>query len=225
MKARTRGAGLIPRGCASSPRGSSGYPEFVVQALKTTGAEKVRWNLTDLFTSPDDPKIEATLKDALERAKAFEAKYRGKVTSLEPKEFAAMMRELADYEEESARPEVYAYMLHSQDTQDHPAGRLLARVREAGAERGSHMVFFSLELAQISDEQAAMLYADPEAATYHHTVQELALDQALNLLREPDRDVRRKASGAVTEALRGDVRTRGYIFNVILQEKAIDDRL
>src|SRR5438876_685809 len=158
MKARTRGAGLIPRGCASSPMGSSGYPEFVVQALKTTGAEKVRWNLTDLFTSPDDPKIEATLKDALERAKAFEAKYRGKVTSLEPKEFATMMRELADYEEESARPEVYAYMLHSQDTQDHPAGRLLA-------------------------------------------------------------------SGAVTEALRGDVRTRGYIFNVILQEKAIDDRL
>ncbi len=244
----------------------------MVQALKTTGAEKVRWNLTDLFTSPDDPKIEATLKDALERAKAFEAKYRGKVTSLEPKEFAAMMRELADYEEESARPEVYAYMLHSQDTQDHPAGRLLARVREAGAERGSHMVFISLELAQISDEQAAMLYADPDSATYRHTVeearkfrphqmsepeervltdfspvgtgawvrlfeelcariqvevdgQELALDQALNLLREPDRDVRRKASGAVTEALRGDVRTRGYIFNVILQEKAIDDRL
>src|SRR5205085_9649315 len=55
--------------------------------------------------------------------------------------------------------------------------------------------------------------------------QQLALDQALNLLREPDRNVRRKASGAVTEALQGDIRTRGYIFNVILQEKAIDDRL
>jgi oligoendopeptidase F len=241
-------------------------------AVKTTGAEDVRWDLSDLFASPDDPAIEATLARDLERAKAFESKYKGRVSTLEPTEFAAMMRELADYDESSVRPEVYAYMLHSQDTQDHAAGRLLARVREAGAERGSHMVFFALELAQVSDEQAQRLYADPDASVYRHTVDEarkfrphqlsepeervltdfspvgtpawvrlfeelcarvrvqldgkdLVLDQALNLLREPDRSLRRKASGAITEALRGDIRTRGYIFNVILQDKAIDDRL
>jgi oligoendopeptidase F len=244
----------------------------VAQAAVKTGAEEVRWDLTDLFSSPDDPKLEEALKRELERARAFEAKYKGKVASLEPTAFAEMMRELAEYEESSARPEVYAYMLHSQDTQDHKAGRLLARVREAGAERGSHMVFFSLELAQITDEHAANLYGDPDAAKYRHTVEEarkfrphqlsepeervltdfspvgsaawvrlfeelcarirvdvdgrqLALDEALNLLREPDRDVRRQASAAVTEALKGDIRTRGYIYNVILQDKAIDDRL
>jgi oligoendopeptidase F len=37
--------------------------------------------------------------------------------------------------------------------------------------------------------------------------------------------VRRKANAAVTEALSQDVRTRAYVFNVILQEKSIDDRL
>jgi len=262
--------GLTPGGCASWP---SGYPEFqVAQALKMTGAEDVRWNLSDLFASPDDPKIEAALARDLERAKAFEATYKGKVATLEPKPFAAMMRELADYEESSTRAEVYAYMLHSENTQDNAAGRLLARVREASAERGSHMVFFALELAQITDEHAAKLYADPESAIYRHTVDEarkfrphqlsepeervltdfspvgssswvrlfeelcarirvevdgrdLALDQALTLLREPDREVRRQASAALTRALSGDLRTRGYIFNVILQEKAIDDRL
>ena len=244
----------------------------MAQALETTGAEHVRWNLSDLFASPDDPSIEASLERDLERAKAFEAGYRGKVATLAPTPFAAMMRELAAYEESASLPEVYAYMLHSQNTQDHAAGRLLARVREASAERGSHMVFFSLELAQITDEHAAALFANPESAEYRHTVEEarkfrphqlsepeervltdfspvgnaswvrlfeelcariqvdidgreLALDQALNLLREPDRDIRRKASGAVTKALQGDLRTRGYIFNVILQEKAIDDRL
>ena len=262
--------GLTPGGCASWP---SGYPEFqVAQALKMTGAEDVRWNLSDLFASPDDPKIEAALARDLERAKAFEATYKGKVATLEPKPFAAMMRELADYEESSTRAEVYAYMLHSENTQDNAAGRLLARVREASAERGSHMVFFALELAQITDEHAVKLYADPESAIYRHTVDEarkfrphqlsepeervltdfspvgssswvrlfeelcarirvevdgrdLALDQALTLLREPDREVRRQASAALTRALSGDLRTRGYIFNVILQEKAIDDRL
>jgi len=240
--------------------------------VRSTGAEKIRWDLSDLFSSPDDPGIEATLEQELERARSFESKYRGKVATLDPQAFAAMMRELGEYEESAARPEVYAYMLHSQDTQDHAAGRLLARVREASAERGSHMVFFPLELAQVTDEHAATLYADPDAATYRHTVEEarkfrphqlsepeervltdfspvgsaawvrlfeelcarirvdvegreLALDEALNLLREPDRDIRRKASGAVTRALNDDIRTRGYIFNVILQDKAIDDRL
>ena len=242
------------------------------QAVKTTGAEDVRWDLTDLFQSAADPKIESVLGRELERAREFETTYKGQIASLEPKAFAEMMDELAEYEESAARPEVYAYMLHSQDTQDHAAGRLLARVREASAERGSHMVFFALELAQLTDEQANKLYADPAAAKYKHTVEEarkfrphqlsepeervltdfspvgsaawtrlfeelcarirvdvdgkqLALDEALNLLREPDRNVRRKASGAVTEALRGDIKTRGYIFNVILQDKAIDDRL
>ena len=244
----------------------------MAEALKTTGAEEVRWDLGDLFSSPDDPAIEAALARELERAKSLEARFKGKVATLDPKTFAAMMRELADHEESAAKPEVYAYMLHSQDTQDHAAGRLLARVREAAAERGVHLVFFPLELAQITDEQAASLYADPEAVAYRHFVEherkfrphqlsepeervltdfspvgngawvrlfeelcarirvdlggeQVQLDVALNLLREPDREVRRKASGAITEALRGDIRTRGYIFNVILQEKAIDDRV
>src|SRR6202158_6240781 len=244
----------------------------MAQATKTTGAEKVRWDLSDLFKSPTDPALETTLAKSLELAKEFEAKYKGKVTSLEPPEFAAMMKELEENEEEATKPEVYAYLLHSQNTQDPAAGRLLARAREATAERGSHGVFFSLELAQVSDEQAARLYAHPESARYKHTVEEarkfrphqlsepeervltefspvgdsawnrlfeelcagirvpmngrdLALEEALTMLREPDRELRQSASHAITEALDRDIRTRGYIFNVILQEKAIDDRL
>jgi len=244
----------------------------MAQATARTGAEEIRWNLSDLFVSADDPQIEQVLARELDRAKAFEQRYRGKVASLAPKDFAAMMRELGEYEESASKPEVYAYMLHSQDTQDHAAGRLLARVREAGAERSSHMVFISLELAQIADDHAAQLFAHPESAQYRHTVEEarkfrphqlsepeervltdfspvgtgawvrlfeelcarievpiegesVPLDVALNVLREPDRAARRGASAAITEALRADIKTRAYIFNVILQEKAIDDRL
>jgi oligoendopeptidase F len=144
----------------------------VVKALKQTGAESVRWDLSDLYTSPTDPALETTLSRALERALTFESEYKGKVATLEPHEFAEMMRELEQNEEEAAKPEVYAYLLHSQNTQDAAAGRVLARVREAAAERGSHGVFFMLELAQVTDEQAAKLYAHPESARYRHTVEE-----------------------------------------------------
>src|SRR6202165_2978353 len=108
----------------------------MAQATKTTGAEKVRWDLSDLFKSPTDPALEQTIAESLKHAKEFEAKYKGKVTTLEPPGFAAMMHELEENEEQATKPEVYAYLLHSQNTQDPAAGRLLARVREAAAERG-----------------------------------------------------------------------------------------
>ena len=53
----------------------------------------------------------------------------------------------------------------------------------------------------------------------------VALDQALSLLHSPDREVRRGAAEAVTEALQPGLRTRAYIFNTLLQDKATDDRL
>ena len=41
----------------------------------------------------------------------------------------------------------------------------------------------------------------------------------------PDRDVRRTTAEAVTTALAPGLRTRAYIFNTLLQDKAVDDRL
>ncbi len=48
---------------------------------------------------------------------------------------------------------------------------------------------------------------------------------ALSSLHSPDRDVRRGAAEAVTAALEPGLRTRAYVFNTLLQDKATDDRL
>src|SRR5258708_8740847 len=93
--------------------------------MKQTGAESIRWDLSDLYTSPTDPALEATLARALERARAFEAAYKGKVAMLAPHEFAEMMRELEQNEEEAAKPEVYAYLLHTHHPPAPPAARIL----------------------------------------------------------------------------------------------------
>jgi oligoendopeptidase F len=51
------------------------------------------------------------------------------------------------------------------------------------------------------------------------------LDVALARLMSPDREVRRTTAAAVTAALGPGLRTRGYIYNTIAQDKATDDRL
>ena len=239
-----------------------------------TGAEDVRWRLDELFSSPDDPAIERTLAEALEFAKKFDRAYRGRIAELSPAEFTAMMESLEQHYVSSAKPGVYAHLLHSLDTRDHGAGRLVARNRESAAERGVHLVFFGLEVAALTDEQCERLFADPRAARYRHAVDqerryrnhqlteveerlltevsptatsawsrlfeelcaavrvdlgpdrgEVPLPVALAMLREADRSLREHASHTIGRALRADVRTRAYIFNVILQDKAISDRL
>ena len=239
-----------------------------------TGAEDVRWRLDELYSSPEDPEIERTLESGLAFATQFDRTYRGRIARLSPAEFAAMMESLEQHYVTSARPGLYAHLLHSLDTRDHAAGRLVARNREAAAERGVHLVFFGLEVAALTDEECERLFTDPRAAQYRHTVEqerryrnhqlteveerllteisptatsawsrlfeelcaavhvdlgpdrgEVTLPVALAMLREADRSVREHATHAVAGALGADVRTRAYIFNVILQDKAISDRL
>jgi oligoendopeptidase F len=48
---------------------------------------------------------------------------------------------------------------------------------------------------------------------------------ALSRLLSPDRDVRATAAQAVTAALGPGLRTRAYVFNTLLQDKAVEDRL
>jgi oligoendopeptidase F len=54
---------------------------------------------------------------------------------------------------------------------------------------------------------------------------EVTLDIALSSLHDPDRKVREATAGAITEALEPGLRTRAYVFNTLLQDKAIKDRL
>jgi len=55
--------------------------------------------------------------------------------------------------------------------------------------------------------------------------QALTLDGALARLMSPDREVRRAAAEGVTEALAPGLRTRAFVFNTLLHDKAVDDRL
>ena len=55
--------------------------------------------------------------------------------------------------------------------------------------------------------------------------QPVGLDQALARLASPDREERRTVAEAVTAALNDGLRTRGFVLNTLLHDKAVDDRL
>jgi oligoendopeptidase F len=53
----------------------------------------------------------------------------------------------------------------------------------------------------------------------------LTLDVALSRLLAPEREARRTAAEAITGALEPGVRTRAFIYNTLVHDKAVDDRL
>ena len=55
--------------------------------------------------------------------------------------------------------------------------------------------------------------------------EQVALDAALSRLASPDRTERQAVAEGVTEALQPGLRTRAFIYNTLLHDKAVDDRL
>jgi oligoendopeptidase F len=55
--------------------------------------------------------------------------------------------------------------------------------------------------------------------------QEVTLDVALSRLQAADREVRRSAAEAVSRTLEPGLRTRGFIYNTLVYDKSVEDRL
>ncbi|MGE3809165.1 MAG: M3 family oligoendopeptidase [Gemmataceae bacterium] len=138
------------------------------QAPKST-ADGIAWDLGDLYASVDDPRIGTDLKQSLERAQAFEKKYRGVIES--GPSAAVLLEAVTELEslyEQMDRPAAYASLLHSAKTDDPKHGALLTRTREERTAINKHLIFFDLEWVKLADEPARKLITAPELKKYRH---------------------------------------------------------
>jgi oligoendopeptidase F len=89
-----------------------------------------------------------------------------------------------------------------------PEERLLAEKSVTGASAWSRLF----------DELTSAIRLDLDGS-------DVGLEQGLSLLQSPDRAVRQRAAEAVTAGLAPGLRTRAFVFNTLLADKATDDRL
>src|SRR5574341_581747 len=133
-----------------------------------TGAEEVRWDLSDLYAGADDPALDRNLDEADARAEKLGEQYRGKVASLSAAELLEVIREYEEITETAHRIGAFAYMLWTTNTEDPAAGALLAKATERTSRLGQKLVFFELEWANTPDDKASALMNDPALAHYRH---------------------------------------------------------
>jgi oligoendopeptidase F len=139
--------------------------------MTTHSAEGVRWNLTDLFTAHDDPRIEETLKDCHERAEAFEQKFRTVAENPENLKTEVLLSALKTLEtiyEALGRVGSYAGLLYASDTTNPEYQNLEQKVEQRSTDIRNLLLFFELQWLKVDDATANRLIADPALRPYSH---------------------------------------------------------
>src|SRR3954470_7942246 len=234
-------------------------------------ASDVAWDLEPLVEDKGAAGVDEHLAAAEACATRIE-EARGTVADLDAAGLAAVMQRVAELQEHLGRAGNYAGLRFTVDTSDPERGALMQWVEEESTAIAMRAIFLELEWAEVPDDRAEALLADPALDFCAHYLRsarryrphlltepeekilaekdvtgssawarlfseltstitvdldgmQVGLEQGLSVLGSPDRADRAAAAAAVTEGLAPGLRTRGFVFNTLLADKATDDRL
>ncbi len=131
-------------------------------------AAGVAWDLSDLYTAPDDPTLERDLDDAFAEAEALASELRGRVGSLTASELASALDRLEALEEKVGRAGSYAGLLFAADTTPPEHGALYQKVQERGSAIRNELLFLELEWVALADDVVDALLAEPVLEKRRH---------------------------------------------------------
>ncbi|GIW39687.1 MAG: oligoendopeptidase F [Candidatus Binatia bacterium] len=178
-----------------------------------------RWDLGDLYRGPDDPRIAGDLARALDLARDFEARYRGRLRApggMDPAGLAAALRRYEELLELVAKPLSYAELLHAASSLEPSHGVLLGRARETKTELRNRTRFFELEWIRLPEDRAATFLGSPELAPWKHFLGKLRRYRPHVLEEREERILDEKADAGV--------RAFGRLFDEVLAEAIFEVR-
>lgn len=141
-----------------------------MQATPSSAAGVV-WDLNDLFTAHDDPRIEETLRSIQERAEAFARRYRGTVQVPGGPTAAHLLealREIEALDDGMSRVASFADLLYSSDSLRAEHQNLQQQVEQRMTAIRNSLLFFDLEWLDLEEEAASRLISDPLLSGYRH---------------------------------------------------------
>jgi oligoendopeptidase F len=144
--------------------------------MTANSAHGITWDLSDLFSSYDDPRIDATLKECRAQAEAFAQRYRGRIEdadSLTAETVFQALQALEAIQESLNRVGSYAGLLYASDTSRPEYQDLEQRVEQRSTEIKNLLLFFELEWLRLDDPTANRLTEDPVLANHRHYLESL----------------------------------------------------
>jgi oligoendopeptidase F len=135
-----------------------------------TSTDPLRWDLTSIYSSLTDSRIDTDLKTALSDAQALSAKFKGRVSSLSPVDALEMITGLEDVQYRMHRPSWFAGLMFSAQTDDAGVKALQDRVRAAATGIANEITWAELELTQLPESTMNTWLASSELSAYRHFI-------------------------------------------------------
>ena len=144
--------------------------------MATNSAEGITWDLSDLFSSYDDPRIEATLNECRACAEAFAGQFRSRIEqpeNLTAKILSQALQKLEIIHESLNRAGSYSGLLYAADTSRPDYQDLEQKAEQRMTEIRNLLLFFELEWLKVEDKTAERLIEEPALANYRHYLKSL----------------------------------------------------
>ncbi|MFW5678915.1 MAG: M3 family oligoendopeptidase [Pseudomonadota bacterium] len=153
-----------------------------------------RWDLSDLYTAPDDPALTADLERAEAEAKAIEADYKGRLDQLDGDALAAMIRRYEAVSETAGKVYSYASLRFAAQRDDAEIGRFFQAMQERLNALTTPLLFVTLELNRLEDESlGAKIEASADLAHYRPWLRDVRAFRPHQLSDEVEKTLHEKA--------------------------------
>jgi len=139
-------------------------------------AKGIRWDLSDLYASIHDPKIDADLKLALSKARNFEQKYKPSIQNLGPESVGGLQALLKDLKAIALLTQklgAFAHLQFAEKTNDPKAGAFMQKIQVELTEVQSHLIFFEVEWNKLAEDKASEILKDDRLKPEKHFLEKM----------------------------------------------------
>ncbi len=138
-------------------------------------AKDIRWDLSDLYQSIQDPRIEADLKLSESKAIEFANKYKT-IFEKQPNGHASLAALMKDYKEIvtlMTKPGVFAHLSFAEKTNDPAVGAFMQKMQVRLTDISSHLIFFEVQWNRLEPKTASQWLDDASVRNDRHFLEKL----------------------------------------------------
>jgi len=148
-------------------------------------AREVRWDLTSLYTGPQDPTLVADSRRSLELAREFSSRWKGKVAELSPQDAGRMLLEHEQGSLLQWKIASWTSLAYSADARNEAVGAALAHARDLFSQIEAETSFLQVEIAAVPDSTVDRWLDDEQVGRLERWVREIRKFRP-HILSEPE---------------------------------------
>jgi oligoendopeptidase F len=136
----------------------------------TLNLQQLTWDLSELFSGINDPKIGQAITQATTMATDFEKKYRGKIAGLTPEGLLECLREIEEFNRRFSDVGLYSGLVFAANMTLPETQALNDKINKVDAQISKQLAFYRLELGALLKNKPQYI-TNPVLANYRHMLE------------------------------------------------------